>query len=318
LSHLCELLKKELAIVDYLILFFAVLCIAIQFNLNKFYQKKFADGLKDILFFPLVSGIVNFALFILISLGIYGKLPDFSVFSFIMAISLAIVSTLSALVGILVMKYGKMSVYSVFMMLGGMILPYFYGLIFLDETISIARIAGVVILICALPCSAVDPKNKEKAVSVKSYYILCVFIFILNGIVSILSKAHSVNISAIPAANFIVFTNIWGTVINGGLYFIFAPRFTQQKDREVSNEVNPNKFHAVLVITIYAVFSGVGFLLLLISAKTVPAVAMYPFITGGSIVLSTVLARIFYKEKIGRLATTGIIMSMAGTLLFLI
>ena len=300
---------------DYFILFLAVLCIAIQFNVNKFYQKKYANGFKDILFFPLVSGIVNFALFILLSFVFYGKLPDFSMFSFVMSISLAIISTLSALVGILIMKYGKMSVYSVFMMLGGMILPYFYGLVFLDETISPARIIGLVILICALPCSVVDPKGEKKAASAKLYYMLCLFIFMLNGIVSIISKAHSVNIAAVPAANFIVYTNLWGTIINGAAYFIFAPRTEKQV---LSQEKRPVRSSPLPVIVIYSVFSGLGFLLLLIPAKTVPAVAMYPFVTGGSIVLSTVLARIFYKEKIGKFAAAGICMALAGTLLFLI
>ena len=137
---------------DYFILFLAVLCIAAQFNINKAYQKKFVRGMKDIFFFPFAGAIVNLIFFILLSLIFYGGLPDFSMFSFVMSIIFGIVGALSSLVGILIMKYGKMSVYSVFMMLGGMMLPYFYGLFFLGEDISIARIVGLVILIFALPC----------------------------------------------------------------------------------------------------------------------------------------------------------------------
>ena len=124
---------------DYFILFLAVTCIAVQFNVNKAYQKKFVRGMKDILFFPFAGACVNVTYFIALGFVLHGGLPEFSGFSFAVSIILATIGALSSLVGILIMKYGKMSVYSVFIMLGGMILPYFYGLFFLNETISAAR-----------------------------------------------------------------------------------------------------------------------------------------------------------------------------------
>ena len=64
--------------------------------------------------------------------------------------------------------------------------------------------------------------------------------------------------------------------------------------------------------------SGLGYLFQLIPAKTVPAVVLYPFVTGGSIVLSTILARIFFREKVSKPAFAGIVMAVIGTSLFLI
>jgi len=313
--------------VDYFILLLAVLCIAVQFSINKVYQKNFAHGLKDMLFFPLVCGVVNVILFILLSFIFYGKFPELTLFSFVMSVVLSVVGTLSALVGILILKYGKMSVYSVFMMLGGMILPYFYGVFFLSESISVFRIIGLFILICALPCSAIDFKGKnknnkdninEKNTRLKAYYMLCIFIFLLNGATSIISKMHSINGSAVPAANFIVYANLWSAVINFIAYFIFSRHLKKSQKRENTPEPNRNAFHAVLTITIYAAVAGLGFLFQLISAETVPAVALYPIVTGGSIVLSAALAAIFFKEKISIPGFAGIIMSLCGTLLFLI
>jgi len=310
--------------VDYFILFLAVLCIAVQFNINKLYQKKFAHGFKDMLFFPFVCGIVNVIFFTGISFVLYGELPGFTAFSFTLAIIMAVILAFASLVGILIMKYGQISVYSVFMMLGGMILPYFYGLIFLSETISAARIIGLVILICALPCSIAIPnnaKNKTKeAVKSRFYYILCVCIFFINGFTSIIAKIHSINISAIPAANFIVYVNFWAAVINGVAYFICALYIKNSENPDNNNikKTKTNKFHAVIIIALYAVTAGTGFLFQLISAQTVPAVVLFPFVSGGTIVLSTLTARIFFKEKVGRLALAGIIMAICGTLLFLI
>ena len=304
----------------YFILFLAVLCIAAQFNLNKLYQKKYASGLGSILFFPLVCGAAGVIFFVLLSFYLYGKPPGFSAFSFAISILLAVISSLSSLIGILVMKYGRMSVYSVFMMLGGMILPYFYGVFFLGEALSVPRVIGLAVLICALPCSAAsraEQKNDKKAKIL--YYVLCASIFLLNGTVSIISKTHSVNISAVPAANFIFYTNLWTTIISGAAYFIFAPRIKAAPENNASaGKTAVRLLPAVGLIAVYAAVSGVGFLLQLVSAETIDAVVLYPFVTGGSIVLSTIGARICFGEKISLPALVGIVMSVCGTLLFLI
>ena len=298
---------------NYLILFFAVSCIAVQFNVNKFYQKKFVSSLKDMLFFPFVCGAIGTIFFIILGICLYGKLPGFSPFSFIMSFILAVISTISCLIGILVMKYGEISAYSIFMMLGGMILPYFYGVLFLHETISAAQIIGMITLICALPFTVIKPSGEKKD-NAKVYYILCLLIFCLNGMVSIISKTHSINISALPAENFIFYSNLWQTVMSGTAYFIFASRVEQPQ--KTKNKAG-NKL-AILTLTIYSVISGVGFLFQLISAKTTPAVVLYPIVTSGSIVLSILLARIFFKEKLRVSTVIGISLAIIGTLLLII
>lgn len=225
----------------------------------------------------------------------------------------------------MVIKYGKVSAYSVFMMLGGMILPYFYGLLYLDETVSIARIAGLFVLVFALPCAALDYRKGDKfntktifASKPGFYYVLCVLIFILNGCTSIISKAHSINTTAVPAANFIFYVNLLQMIINGTVYFIYKTIRREPGKQGNTESKSQNKKFAVLTIILYAIISGTGYLFMLIPAKTVPAVMLYPFVTGGSIILSTLSAKMFFKEKISRLALIGIILSFAGTLLFLI
>jgi drug/metabolite transporter (DMT)-like permease len=123
---------------------------------------------------------------------------------------------------------------------------------------------------------------------------------------------------AIPEVNYIFYVNLWQIIINGGAFFIFTIFAQDQNKQKDIRQITPNKIQAVLTITIYAVVSGIGLLLLLISAKTVSAVVLYPFVTGGTIVLSVVTARIFFKEKISVPALAGVILAFGGTLLFLI
>lgn len=307
---------------EYFILFVAVLCIFIQFNVNKVYQKKFVSGMSDILFYPFLCGVIGVMFFTILGYFLYGSLPDFTMFSFSISILQAVISTFSFIIGILIMKYGKMSEYSMFMMLGGMILPYFFGIIALDETVSATQIIGLCILIFALPFSTIKPKNNiEQTKQPKLYYILCILIFFINGSTSIVSKVHSINVEAIPAANFVVYVNLWQAVINGVIYVIFTAinkKIDKPTDKTAVQKAFSHKTKSVITIAIYAIVSGFGFLFQLIAAETVPAVVIYPFVTGGTIVLSTIGARIFFKEKVSVPMFISIILSFAGTILFVI
>ena len=50
------------------------------------------------------------------------------------------------LIGIKVLSLGSLAIYSMFMMLGGMLVPFFYGITFLHETISVGKVIGTVLL----------------------------------------------------------------------------------------------------------------------------------------------------------------------------
>lgn len=72
------------------------------------------------------------------------------------------------MIGIKVLSLGSLAVYSMFMMLGGMLVPFFYGIIFLEENISIAQIVGTVLLTVFIVLQAIwqkEPDGTMKALS---------------------------------------------------------------------------------------------------------------------------------------------------------
>ncbi len=48
-----------------------------------------------------------------------------------------------------------------------------------------------------------------------------------------------------------------------------------------------------------------------------PASVQYPIVTGGSIIITTIVARIAFKEKIGLMTLIGLGLMFAGVLLFI-
>lgn len=71
---------------------------------------------------------------------------SFSPVSALWAAIFAVIMIPYYMIGIKVLSLGSLAVYSMFMMLGGMLVPFFYGIIFLEENISIAQIVGTVLL----------------------------------------------------------------------------------------------------------------------------------------------------------------------------
>jgi multidrug transporter EmrE-like cation transporter len=58
-------------------------------------------------------------------------------------------------------------------------------------------------------------------------------------------------------------------------------------------------------------------LLQLFGAASLPATVLYPFVTGGSIVLSSLAGIIFFKDKLSKNVIASIILCFLGTILFL-
>mgnify|MGYP005923470489 CR=1 FL=1 len=121
--------------VDYIMISGAALCIAGQFTFNKLYEKKIVNGTLHLFLFPVLTAAVSALLIFFLN----GFTLRWGSFTAGLAAANAVVSILSLLCGIVVVRYGSVAVYTMFMMMGGMFLPYVFGLIFLDEKATVCR-----------------------------------------------------------------------------------------------------------------------------------------------------------------------------------
>lgn len=216
-----------------------------------------------------------------------------------------------------------------FLMLGGMLLPYLFGVIRLNEEISVFRIIGVILLALSLvfPVIAREKSGKSSAL----FIVLCLAVFCLNGGISIASKLHQVTeaYDKCGTASFSFISNLFNGIISGAA-LIFVTLFSSNKasavsasvtenNEVISHEKAKNSAGAVaLIILANACCNGVSYMLQLVSAGKVPASVMYPMMTGGSVVLTAVAGRIFFREKPDKITLIGLILSFASTFLFLL
>ncbi|MGN1099009.1 MAG: hypothetical protein ACI4S9_01575 [Christensenellales bacterium] len=289
---------------DYLMITAATLLLGVDFSLIKIYQKTYGTAPRTAFFFNMLLGLATAVLFFAVN----GFRVDFSGFSVIMAACSALLIMTYSTIGFKLLQSGSMAMYTLFLMTGGMVLPYVWGLIFLGEPFSALRTAALIMIMAGVVLSNFGGES----VNLKQI-LMCVAVFVINGCVSIISKMHQSQTvyPTVNTAEFMLFMGIFKFLFAGILYLVY-----RKKDLPESGEETSMK-KAVLIVVLSAVISGTSGMLQLLGAKVLPASVLYPFITGGTIVFSALAGVIVFKEKLSAKIVVSIILCFAGTLMFL-
>lgn len=300
-----------------------------QFMVTKAFEKNYGKTVRASLSFSLLYSLFAGVIFFIIKLVSSGTVFNLNSFSLCMAFGLSLVNILSSAIGIKTLALGDIAVYSLFLMLGGMIVPFFAGIVFLKESVSVCNLIGVAIMIIALCLPVFFGKKNKNAGEAQAdgvtkkktsvfFYVLCVFLFILNGLSSTLSKFNSVREGAALGAEFTFYTYGIQFVISLAAFALTTA--LGKSDKTQNEEKQPGILFRPVAIGCGAAFgavNGTAFLMSSVAAEHVVAVAQYPLITGATILFSSLLAFLFYREKPTALQLVQIVISLAATILFM-
>lgn len=300
-----------------------------QFMVTKAFEKNYGKTVRASLSFSLLYSLFAGMIFFIIKLISSGTVFNLNPFSLCMAFGLSLVNILSSAIGIKTLALGDIAVYSLFLMLGGMIVPFFAGIVFLKESVSVCNLIGVAIMIIALCLPVFFGKKNKNAGEAQTdgdtkkktsvfFYVLCVFLFILNGLSSTLSKFNSVREGAALGAEFTFYTYGIQFVISLAAFALTTA--SGKSDKTQNEEKQPGILFRPVAIGCGAAFgavNGTAFLMSSVAAEHVVAVAQYPLITGATILFSSLLAFLFYREKPTALQLVQIMISLAATILFM-
>lgn len=300
-----------------------------QFMVTKAFEKNYGKTVRASLSFSLLYSLFAGVIFFIIKLISSGTVFNLNQFSLCMAFGLSLVNILSSAIGIKTLALGDIAVYSLFLMLGGMIVPFFAGIVFLKESVSVCNLIGVAIMIIALCLPVFFGKKNKNAGEAQTdgdtkkktsvfFYVLCVFLFILNGLSSTLSKFNSVREGAALGAEFTFYTYGIQFVISLAAFALTTA--SGKSDKTQNEEKQPGILFRPVAIGCGAAFgavNGTAFLMSSVAAEHVVAVAQYPLITGATILFSSLLAFLFYREKPTALQLVQIVISLAATILFM-
>ena len=308
----------------YVLAILASVCFALQFCMMKLYQKHTENNLTSSLVFTAASAALTFPIFFALN-GFRLRITALTAW---ICVGLAIITVVSTLNSIKILSYGKMSVYSLFMMLGGMALPYLFGIIVFSETLTDLKILGMIVLVVSLVLSSKDKNSEITAKSAGVFYLLCLLAFILNGATSILSAIQGKG-WADGADNM-----VWGMKVTGLYdYMCLSRLFTilfcalavplvflkpkEERNAELLSVKKIFKKQPVLAGALFTVISVAGFVCQQICTPHLDSSALFPITTGGTVVLSALLARVLYKEKTSGFMWFCIGLTALSTFLFM-
>lgn len=310
----------------YILTFVAAVGYAAGFVFQKVWQNKIdVNGSLGNLFSGLMGGWTALGL-IIIMLSM-GTPLEFSWFSLACAGSAMAFVLAYRVVGFAMMKKGGMTLFTLFLMVGGMAVPYLYGVIFLHEDLPVMRIVGLVVIVAGVVLSNIGDGKQKINLSV---ILLGLAAFFLNGFTGVSLKIHQDPRFADLAVGSEGYMLIQAIVL-----FVISTVLTVVGLIKSGNRIKPvlkadsNRASlkpAVLLLPVGlglavsfggAAVNGIGDLFQLLAAAKIPASAQFPICTGGCIAVSALADALVFKSKLNRNTVLGIVLCILGTCMFL-
>lgn len=259
----------------YILLISAAILFSTQFLFHQQYQNECGMDWSATLNFNIFTGVAGFLLMWILGKGHL----EFSWFSLAVAVVYAVVNITYNYASLKAFDTVNLSTYSMFSMLGGMILPFVYGIIWEGEDLTLPKILCGSIIAVALLFTLSGGASKKNAVF---YYFA---VFVMNGMSGVLSAFHQTHENwAVDSNSFLAISRVATVVICLVIQMVCVKKLPLISRKAAFYSVG------------FAILCGLGNLFCLIGLTKLPASVQYPIITGGVIVFSTIVS-IVRKEK---------------------
>ena len=226
---------------QYLLLAGACLFFSIQFIFPKLFQRRTDGTVHAAMWSNLMNGISMFAIFFALN----GFALAFSRSSVLFAVVYSLSSIICTVASLIGMVYTSVAAITFYTLLGGVVLPFFYGVAVLGEKPSVWRWTGAVLLVAALVIPFVldsvsakkkqtglsdatasggnssgngspaengfsdSPVSKTRGVSSRVKVILCAAgVFVTNGLISIVTTAAMREPDAVSDRDFLLIATL--------------------------------------------------------------------------------------------------------------
>lgn len=278
----------------YGLLMAAVTMFSFQFLFNKIFEKEYGNGIKAMLVFSAGSSLAGLVVLLVIN----GFKVEYTHFSMLMAFITALDSIGYTYFSLKSLGRINLSLYSMFAMLGGMVLPFVTGIVFYNEELTFGKGICFVLIILSLLMTVKKGDNK-------SGYIYYMGVFVLNGLSGVLSTIfQNSSYEKTSEAGYSVLVS----AATLGVSLVFLP-FVKEKGKKLTGK-------ALFSMGGYGVLCRVANFLLLIALAHIPASAQYPFVTGGVMIISTIIC-FFTPNKPSKRELLGVAVSFVALLILM-
>lgn len=204
---------------------------------------------------------------------------------------------------VLALRYGPMAI-TLLMVQYSLLIPTFYGIIFVKEPTSVLLYIGIILLLISL--CLINYQKDDKKLSLK-WIVYVILAFIGNGMCSTVQNMQVQKFNGTLKSEFMITALLTSVIVLSILSLI--------------NERKELKFvvkKGLCLALFCGIFNGiVNFLvILLLGMKTIPASVMFPCISAGGMLLTFFISVLAYKEKMSKMQIAGFFIGI-GAVVFL-
>lgn len=278
----------------YLFLVLSALLFSAGFLFQKFYEKDFGNGLK-----PSITMVFYQSVVVCVSMFVIGGFRmEVTGFSFLMAAIYAVNDFLLTWMSLKALKYANLSVFSMFMMLGSIVLPSAFGILFYDEGITLIKIICYVLIFISLYLSVEKGESNKKAIF---YYIA---VFVGNGMCGILSKIHQSNVEMqVSTESFLLQSGLIRLLICAIILLYLSLRFRE----------NSFSLKAAGLAVGGGIANAVGNYFNLFALLAIP-ISVHSVMTTGTVLIFSAVIGLFVKEKPSRKGLISLVLALAAAI----
>ena len=273
------------------------------FALQDVYRKKRGSSIK----ISMESAFIGAFAGLIVLLIINGFSFEITGFTLLMAFLTAVDGIAFTFCAFKSLDYINLSLFSLFAMLGGMVLPFFQGILFYNEGVTIAKCLCVA-CICVALAFTVEKGEKKKGT------VFYLGIFVLNGMGGVLSKIFSASdLPKASAAGYSIWIAICTMVLSGLAWGAFAI-IDKQKNLQVEEKpTNKLLLQSYGVGALYGAINKVANFFLVIALAHVDVSVQYPMVTGGTMIVSTLIC-FLGEKKPSRKEIISVVLAFVGML----
>lgn len=254
---------------NYILIVIATILFSLQFLFNQKYQRINGNDMACSLSFS----VYNAAFVAILMLALNKFKLEFSCFSLAVAGIYSLNGVLCTYFSLQALAKANLSMFSVFAMMGGMLLPVLYGALFANEAFTLTKGACCALIALSLALT-IQAKEGQKGA-----FVCYGAVFVFNGMSGVLSKIHQSSPKPhVTSQGFLVLSSLITLVL-----CLFLLLLTQKRIPLVKGK-------SLKYVAGFALFTGIGNLFLLLALKGLPASVQYPIVTGGVIVCSTIIS----------------------------
>ncbi len=243
------------------------------------------------------SGLVS--LFAMLFFVCTSKNLNFNISFLPYSIGFAAAFGTTTLFSVLAVSCGSLSLTSLFISYS-LMLPTFYGLIFLKDPVSIGLIPGIILLIISLILT--NKPNKKSKISFK-WLIFVLLAFVGNGMCSTVQKMQQVKFNGAYKNEFMILALAFVTLS----LFVFA--LFKEK-----SEIKTYAKAGWLLALLSGLINGMVNLFVMILSNRMLTSLMFPLISAGGIIITYLISKFFYKEKLTKTQFIGFLIGIASVI----